>query len=118
MQPYVEGLGDALAGLPGLPELLEGAAVASGSPALAGLPELLEGAAVASGSPALAGALSAFLGDESERIDGFVTRIAAAWQGVVAATSAYCEGDLEMARTAQAAAVVAVVPPELPAGVV
>ncbi|WP_345800698.1 DUF6507 family protein [Microbacterium sp. AZCO] len=87
--------------------------------ALNGLGPALEGAlAGAAGSPAIGGALQEYFDrEEGPRIEGMNARISAAASGVVNATQAYVNGDLEMAANAQSASVAAVYPPQLPRGV-
>jgi hypothetical protein len=86
--------------------------------ALNGLSPALEGAVTASQSGAIAEAVQSYFQiQEGPRIQGMSTRIGAAASGVVSATEAYVNGDLEMAANAQTAAHAAVYPPDLPSGV-
>ncbi|WP_285138456.1 DUF6507 family protein [Microbacterium sp. lyk4-40-TSB-66] len=86
--------------------------------ALNALSPALEGAVTATQSGAISEAVQAYFEqEEGPRIQGMSTRIGAAAQGVVSATEAYVAGDMEMAATAQSAAVAAVYPPALPNGV-
>ncbi|MGN7969642.1 DUF6507 family protein [Microbacterium sp. 22296] len=85
--------------------------------ALNALTPALEGAVTATQSGAISEAVQAYFEqEEGPRIQGMSTRIGAAAQGVVSATEAYVAGDMEMAATAQSAAVAAVYPPTLPNG--
>lgn len=87
--------------------------------ALNGLTPALEGAVTATQSPAIADAVQSFFTQsEGPRIQAMSERIRAASSGVVSATEAYVQGDLEMAANAQSAAHAAVYPPVLPRGVV
>lgn len=86
--------------------------------ALNGLTPALEGAVTATQSAAIADAVQSYFQiQEGPRIQGMSTRIGAASSGVVSATEAYVQGDLEMAANAQTAAHSAVYPPDLPSGV-
>ncbi|MDQ1135399.1 hypothetical protein QE410_000198 [Microbacterium sp. SORGH_AS 1204] len=86
--------------------------------ALNSLTPALEGAVTATQSGAISEAVQAyFQQEEGPRIQGMSTRIGAAANGVVTATEAYVTGDMDMAANAQAAAVAAVYPPDLPHGV-
>jgi len=86
--------------------------------ALASLGPALESAVTATQSGAIAEAIqSYFTIEDGPRIQGMQTRINAAGSGVITATQAYVNGDLEMAANAQSASVAAVYPPELPRGV-
>ncbi|MET0735632.1 MAG: DUF6507 family protein [Microbacterium sp.] len=85
---------------------------------LASLGPAMEGAVTAAYSAAIADAVqSYFTQEEGPRIEGMNARISAAASGVVTATEAYVNGDLEMAANAQAASVAAIHPPDLPRGV-
>ena len=91
-------------------------AVALGE-ALNGLGPAMEGAVTAAQSAAIGEAVQAyFTQEEGPRIEGMNARIGAAASGVVQATEAYVQGDLEMAANAQAASVAAIHPPDLPRG--
>jgi len=86
--------------------------------ALNGLSPAMEGAVVATQSGAISEAVQAyFTQEEGPRIQAMNARIGAAASGVVKATEAYVQGDLEMAANAQSASVAAVYPPDLPHGV-
>lgn len=92
VDPHAQALGDALGDL-------EGA---------------LTAAVTGTQSPAISDAVGSYLEQvEGPRITSMSTRIQAAAAGVVNATTAYVDGDLEMAGNAQRAAVEAVYPPEL-----
>ncbi|GGQ71400.1 DUF6507 family protein [Couchioplanes azureus] len=65
----------------------------------------LEGAAGACGSEIVAGALAGFAQHKAPAMKAVVERTGRALTGAVNATKAYIDGDLEMARTAQANAV-------------
>ncbi len=67
----------------------------------------LEGAAQACGSEIVAGALVGFAEHNTAPMKAVVDRTTQALTGAVNATKAYIEGDLEMARTAQANAAAA-----------
>ncbi|MEV8504546.1 DUF6507 family protein [Actinoplanes sp. NPDC051475] len=66
-----------------------------------------EGAAKACGSEIVAGALVGFAEHKAPAMKAVVERTSRALTGAVKATKAYIDGDLEMARTAQANAVAA-----------
>ncbi|WP_322410225.1 DUF6507 family protein [Microbacterium invictum] len=86
--------------------------------ALNNLSPALEGAVTATQSAAIAEAVQSYFQiQEGPRIQGMSTRIGAAATGVVSATEAYVQGDMEMAANAQSAAHATVYPPVLPPGV-
>ncbi|MGP3533808.1 DUF6507 family protein [Microbacterium sp. RD1] len=87
--------------------------------ALNGLTPALEGGVTATQSAAIADAVQSYFQQlEGPRIQGMSTRIGAAASGVVEATQAYVNGDLEMAANAQTAAHATVFPPDLPRGAI
>ena len=69
--------------------------------------DALEGAAGACGSEIVAGALVGFAQHTAAPMKAVVQRTTQALTGAVNATKAYIDGDLEMARTAQAHAAAA-----------
>jgi isopentenyl diphosphate isomerase/L-lactate dehydrogenase-like FMN-dependent dehydrogenase len=86
--------------------------------ALNALSPALQAAVTATQSPAISDAVQAYFEqEEAPRIQAMSARIAAAASGVVTATEAYVNGDLQMAANAQSASVAAVYPAELPRGV-
>lgn len=86
--------------------------------ALNGLQPAVGAAVTATQSAAIAEAMQSYFElEESPRITAMNERIGAAASGVVNATKAYVDGDLQMAADQQAASIAAVIPPELPRGV-
>lgn len=80
---------------------------------LTGLTDTVAAAVAATQSAAISEAIQAYFEtEEGPRISGMSTRIGAATNGVVNATTAYVEGDQEMAAAHQQAAINQVYPPE------
>lgn len=78
---------------------------------LEGLTTAVTGAVTATQSPAISDAISAYFETlEGPRIQAMSTRIQSSAGGVLSATEAYLQGDLEMAATHQQAGVAAVYP--------